>query len=150
EDLVTSITATNVGDETIRWSARPVQARHMRFTDSYTTFDAWVHPRGYMLRLEQGSSGLKGEREPSPAVKRKAEPTPHCPRRERRCSLESSRNPAWSRRRNPCPQKPFPPATSRLPTAPAASNGRSPGSRRRRSTSAATSSPCSASPRPGT
>lgn len=77
EDLVTSITATNVGDETIRWSARPVQARHMRFTDSYTTFDAWVHPRGYMLRLEQGSSGLKVEREPSPAVKRKAEPTPH-------------------------------------------------------------------------
>jgi len=68
EDQVTQITATNLGTETIRWGARPVTARKLRFADSYATFHAWVGPQGYMLRLEQPASGLRVERVP-PAVK---------------------------------------------------------------------------------
>ena len=77
QDQVTSITATDMGADTIRWAARPVVARHLRFSDSYTTFHAWVGPGGTMLRLEQDGSGLRVEREPSPPVKRRAEPKPH-------------------------------------------------------------------------
>ncbi|HEY2953873.1 MAG TPA: hypothetical protein VGK89_01345 [Candidatus Eisenbacteria bacterium] len=72
---VTSITATDLGTETIRWGARPVAARKLRFGDSYATFDAWVGPQGYMLRLEQAATGLRVEREP-PAVKPAARRAP--------------------------------------------------------------------------
>jgi hypothetical protein len=68
-DQVTEITATDLGTETIRWGERPVAARKLRFADSYATFQAWVGPEGYMLRLEQPASGLRVEREPAPAVK---------------------------------------------------------------------------------
>jgi hypothetical protein len=76
QDQVEAITVTDMGQDTLRWAARPVMARHLRFADSYATFNAWVHPRGYMLRLDQEATGLRVEREPSPAVKRRAEPTP--------------------------------------------------------------------------
>ena len=75
-DQVTQIMATDMGADTIRWAARPVVARRLRFADSYSTFHAWVGPRGFMLRLEQEGSGLRVEREPSPAVKRRDTPTP--------------------------------------------------------------------------
>jgi hypothetical protein len=79
QDQVTSITAADLGTETIRWAARPVTARKLRFSDSYSTFNAWVGPQGVMLRLEQDGSGLLVERDPSAAqaVKRPAKPTPH-------------------------------------------------------------------------
>jgi len=77
QDQVMAITATDMGDETIRWAARPVVARKLRFSDSYATFNAWIGPRDTMLRLEEEATGLRVEREPSPAVKRRAEPTPH-------------------------------------------------------------------------
>ena len=70
QDHVTEITATRVGDETIRWGGRPVVAKRLRVGDAYSTFHAWVGPRGYMLRLEQDGSGLRVEREPSPPLKR--------------------------------------------------------------------------------
>jgi hypothetical protein len=44
--------------------------------DSYSTFNAWVGPLGYMLKLEQEGSGLRVEREPSPSVKRRDQATP--------------------------------------------------------------------------
>lgn len=76
EDQVTQITATDMGPDTIRWAARPVVARKLRFADSYSTFNAWVGPRGFMLRLEQEGSGLRVEREPSPPLKGRDQPTP--------------------------------------------------------------------------
>jgi hypothetical protein len=75
-DQVTQITATDMGADTIRWAARPMAARKLRFADSYSTFNAWVGPRGFMVRLEQEGSGLRVEREPSPAVKRREVATP--------------------------------------------------------------------------
>jgi hypothetical protein len=75
-DQVTQITAMDMGADTIRWAARPVVARSLRFKDSYSTFNAWVGPRGFMLRLEQEGSGLRVEREPSPPVKRRETATP--------------------------------------------------------------------------
>ena len=71
DDQVTEINATDHGSETIQWAARPVVARKLSFGDNYSTFNAWVHPRGYMVRLEQEGSGLRVERDPSPAVKRR-------------------------------------------------------------------------------
>ena len=75
-DQVTQINATDLGSVTIQWAARPVVARKLSFGDSYSTFHAWIHPRGYMVRLEQEGSGLKVERDPSPALKRRDGPSP--------------------------------------------------------------------------
>ena len=76
DDQVTQITVTDLGADSIRWAARPMMARKLRFADAYSTFHAWLGPRGFMVRLEQEGSGLRVEREPSPAVKRQASPTP--------------------------------------------------------------------------
>ena len=57
-------------------AAKPMMARKLRFADAYSRFHAWIGPLGYMVRLEQDGSGLRVEREPSPAVKRPARPTP--------------------------------------------------------------------------
>jgi hypothetical protein len=76
QDQVTEIKAIDMGADTIRWAARPVVAHKLRFADSYSTFNAWVGPRGNMLKLEQDGSGLRVEREPSPAVKRQEQATP--------------------------------------------------------------------------
>lgn len=76
QDQVTQIKAVDMGADTIRWAARPVVARKLRFADSYSTFNAWVGPRGNMLKLEQEGSGLRVERDPSPPVKRREQATP--------------------------------------------------------------------------
>ena len=75
-DQVTQITAADLGADTLKWAERPVVAKKLRFKESYSTFNAWVGPRGYMLKLEQDGSGLRVEREPSPPVKRRAQATP--------------------------------------------------------------------------
>jgi hypothetical protein len=75
-DQVTEITAADLGADTLKWAERPVVAKKLRFKDSYSTFNAWVGPLGYMLKLEQDGSGLRVEREPSPPVKRRAQATP--------------------------------------------------------------------------
>jgi hypothetical protein len=63
--------ATDLGTETIRWGARPVQARKLAISDRTTRFVAWVSPvNGHMLRLVQAENGLRVERQP-PAVKRR-------------------------------------------------------------------------------
>jgi hypothetical protein len=75
DDQVTQITVTDMGPDSIRWAAKPMMARKLRFADAYSTFHAWIGPLGYMVRLEQDGSGLRVERDP-PAVKRQAQPTP--------------------------------------------------------------------------
>lgn len=75
-DQVTQITATQLGADTLRWGGRPVVARKLQFKDSYSTFNAWVGPRGFMVRLEQEGSGLRVERDPSPPLKRAAGTSP--------------------------------------------------------------------------
>ena len=76
QDQVTSITVADLGADTLKWAERPVVAKRLCFKDSYSTFNAWVGPLGYMLKLEQEGSGLRVEREPSPAVKRRDQATP--------------------------------------------------------------------------
>ena len=67
---------TDLGHETIRWGARPVQARKVQISDGTVTFVAWMSPdRGRMLRLVHDASGLRVERE-APPVKRRSPPTP--------------------------------------------------------------------------
>ena len=75
DDQVTQITVTDMGADSIRWAARPMMARKLRFADAYSRFHAWIGPRGFMVRLEQEGSGLRVEREPPP-VKRQERATP--------------------------------------------------------------------------
>ncbi len=78
QDQVEAINVTDIGPDTLRWAARPVMANRLEFADSYSKFRAWIHPRlGFMLRLDQDVTGLRVEREPSPAVKAAPRPTPH-------------------------------------------------------------------------
>ena len=65
-DTVFQATAADLGTETIRWGARPVQARKLRISDAETQFYVWISPRGQMLRLEQPAYGLRVEREAAP------------------------------------------------------------------------------------
>ena len=74
-DTVVEAQVTDLGTETIRWGARPVVARKLEFRQGPTLFQAWVDPRGRMLRLEHVPSGLRVDRDP-PAVKKRASPTP--------------------------------------------------------------------------
>jgi len=68
----------DLGHETIRWGARPVQARKVQISDGSITFVAWMSPdRGRLLRLTHEASGLRVERE-APPVKRRS-PTPPKP-----------------------------------------------------------------------
>ena len=68
-DTVIEGTVTDLGRDTLRWGARPVQARKLRISDGTTTFMAWTHPDGRMLRLAHASSGLRVERDPPPVKK---------------------------------------------------------------------------------
>lgn len=70
-DSVVEAQATDLGKETIRWAARPVQARKLRLSERGVTFLAWVNPAGKMLRLTHEASGLRVERD-APAVKPRA------------------------------------------------------------------------------
>jgi hypothetical protein len=68
---------TDLGHETIRWGARPVQARKVQISDGSITFLAWMSPdRGQMLRLAHEASGLRVEREAPPVRKRPPTPSP--------------------------------------------------------------------------
>lgn len=70
-DSVVEARATDLGVETIRWGARPVQARKLSLSERDLTFLAWVNPSGKMLRLTHEASGLRVERD-APAVKPRA------------------------------------------------------------------------------
>jgi len=72
-DSLMEITASDLGNETIRWGSKPVVARKLRLADSRTEFLVWVGAQGYMLRLEQPAIGLRVERD-APAVKRRPPP----------------------------------------------------------------------------
>jgi hypothetical protein len=76
-DTIIEAQVTDLGAETIRWGARPVQSRKLQLEDRGTVFFAWLDPSGRMLRLTHEASGLRVERDP-PAVKRRA-PTPPKP-----------------------------------------------------------------------
>ena len=70
-DTLLEAQATDLGHETIRWGARPVQARKVQISDGSTTFIAWMSPdRGRMLRLMHQASGLRIDREAPPVKKR--------------------------------------------------------------------------------
>ena len=70
-DTIVEAQVTDLGTETIRWGARPVQARKLQLKDRDTVFLVWVNSDGKMLRLVHEPSGLRVEREP-PAVKRRS------------------------------------------------------------------------------
>jgi hypothetical protein len=73
-DTMLEARAVSLGNETIRWGARPVVARKLKIVaDTQTTFTLWVGPRGQLLRLIEPAGGLRAERDP-PDVKRRPAP----------------------------------------------------------------------------
>jgi len=62
-DSVVAVTVTDLGNETIRWGARPVVARKLRIADLKTAFTAWVAQDGRLLRLQQPEAGIVVERQ---------------------------------------------------------------------------------------
>jgi hypothetical protein len=72
-DSVMEITATDLGKETLRWGAKPVVTRKLRFADARTEYLAWIGPDGHMLRLAQPANELRVERD-APPVKPAAKP----------------------------------------------------------------------------
>jgi hypothetical protein len=58
-DTTVDAIVTDMGKETIRWGAKPVQARKLRIGDTTSEFFAMVGPQGYMLQLLQPSTGLR-------------------------------------------------------------------------------------------
>jgi hypothetical protein len=75
QDTIIEATVTDLGTETIRWGARPVQARKLQLTDGRTVFQVWTNPAGKMLRLVHEPTGLRVERE-ARAVKKRPVPAP--------------------------------------------------------------------------
>jgi len=76
-DSLLEAQVTDLGSETIRWGARPVQARKLQLSDGATTFLVWASPtNGRMLRLTHEASGLRVEREAPPVRKRSTPPKP--------------------------------------------------------------------------
>jgi hypothetical protein len=59
QDTTVAAVVTDQGVETIRWGAKPVQARKLRISDESSEFIAMVGPRGDMLQLLQPASGLR-------------------------------------------------------------------------------------------
>ena len=74
-DSVLEATATHLGYETLRWSAKPVKARKLMISDGGTTFLVWADPAGRMLKLVHEPTDLRVERSSQP-VKRRPSPTP--------------------------------------------------------------------------
>ncbi len=74
-DTLLEAEVTDLGTETIRWGARPVQAHKLKLTDGTTTFLVWAHPSGRMVRLTHEGTGLRVDRQPPP-VKRRSAPPP--------------------------------------------------------------------------
>lgn len=76
-DTLLEARAVSLGNETIRWGGRPVQARKLRIVaDSQTTFTVWAGPRGELLRLIEPVGGLRAERDPPPVKRRPPAPKP--------------------------------------------------------------------------
>jgi hypothetical protein len=73
---VIEATATDLGSDTIRWGARPIQARKLEIGDEHMKFIAWAAPGGRMLRLAEPVSGLRVEREPAAVKSRAPKPKP--------------------------------------------------------------------------
>lgn len=67
-DTTVDATVTDQGTETIRWGAKPVQARRLVISDEQSEYIAMVGPRGDMLQLLQPTSGLRVVRK-APDVK---------------------------------------------------------------------------------
>jgi hypothetical protein len=67
-DSVYEARATDLGTETIRWGAKPIQARKLEIGDAANSFIVWVAPAGHMLRLQHAASGLRVERD-APKIK---------------------------------------------------------------------------------
>lgn len=72
-DTVMEAQVSDLGRETIRWAARPMQARKLQIQQGPVSFDLWVDPNGRMLRLAHVPTGLLVERE-APAIKKRAAP----------------------------------------------------------------------------
>lgn len=68
-DSVIEAQVTQLGVDTLRWGARPVQAHKIRIADRASEFFAWVSPTGRMLRLTQPATGLRVERDAPRVVK---------------------------------------------------------------------------------
>ncbi len=58
-DTSVEATVTDMGTETIRWGAKPVQARKLRIADQTSEFFAMVGSQGHMLQLLQPETGLR-------------------------------------------------------------------------------------------
>jgi len=58
-DTLVEGSITDLGTETIRWGAKPVQARKLRIGDTQAEFVAFVGPQGYMLELREPVTGLR-------------------------------------------------------------------------------------------
>jgi hypothetical protein len=69
----------DLGTETIRWGAKPVKARKLKFADQTVSFLAWTGPSGGLLRLEQPEQKLRVERQPAPVKKRERREPPETP-----------------------------------------------------------------------
>lgn len=65
-DSMVDATVTDVGNETLRWGGRPVQARKLVIADEQTSYTTWFSPDGRMLRLEQPRFGIRVDRKPPP------------------------------------------------------------------------------------
>lgn len=75
-DTMIEAMATDLGSETIRWGARPIQARKLEIGDERTKFIAWAAPGGKLLRLSETTSGLRVERQPAAVRSRASRPKP--------------------------------------------------------------------------
>jgi hypothetical protein len=71
-DTVITATATDLGQEAIRWAGRPMQARHLTLGDSLVVYDLWMGPDGKLVRLEHRPTQLKVERVAPPLKPRAA------------------------------------------------------------------------------
>lgn len=59
QDTLVEGSITDAGTETIRWGAKPVQARKLQIGDPQAQFLAFVGPQGYLLELREPVSGLR-------------------------------------------------------------------------------------------
>lgn len=59
QDTLVEGTVKNLGTETIRWGAKPVQATKYRIGDTVSEVFAYVGPQGYMLELRQPAADLR-------------------------------------------------------------------------------------------
>jgi hypothetical protein len=70
QDTVVEAEVVDLGQEVVRWAAKPVTTRKLQFKQGDTEFVAWIDPAGRMLRLTHEASGLRVERDAPPVKKR--------------------------------------------------------------------------------